>query len=166
MTSRLGEPRKRTGAARFAGPVAPTPVIADPAEEEEDAQEKLTASRLGGDVSVPSEPEPVIAMSAAVAEPVAEPSPTVPSPAIRQEEMPPSRLIVKTAKPEKRAVAIRLTADALRRLMEIETSLRGSGFSAHQASASEIVMTLLEAADLGDLRERLSRRFHKGRTPQ
>jgi hypothetical protein len=122
-------------------------VVLDAAEEETGAQ-KLTTSRLDGKLS---HPEPVIETTT--------PTPISEAP----QKLAGSRLAGKTAKPEKRAVAIRLTADALRRLMEIETSLRGSGFSAHQASASEIMMTLLEAADIGDLRERLSRRFGKAR---
>jgi hypothetical protein len=63
---------------------------------------------------------------------------------------------VKTSKLMKRPMTIRLTEDAKDRLSEIERSLQRGGLSAHQASASEIFMALLESADIAVLRERLT----------
>jgi hypothetical protein len=63
---------------------------------------------------------------------------------------------VKASKSMKRPMTIRLTEDAKDRLSEIERSLQRGGLSAHQASASEIFMALLESADIAILREQLT----------
>jgi hypothetical protein len=68
----------------------------------------------------------------------------------------PKRQDVKASKLIKRPMTIRLTEDAKDRLSEIERSLQRGGLSAHQASASEIFMALLESADIAALRERLT----------
>jgi hypothetical protein len=68
----------------------------------------------------------------------------------------PKRQDVKASKLMKRPMTIRLTEDAKDRLSEIERSLQRGGLSAHQASASEIFMALLESADIAALRERLT----------
>jgi hypothetical protein len=94
---------------------------------------------------------------------VAPPAPVSPPPQTKIEDLSPSRIVAKSPKVEKKTIGIRLTANAADKLSEIERSLRRGGLSAHQSSASEIFITLLESVDIADLRERLTKRLTKTR---
>lgn len=63
------------------------------------------------------------------------------------------RQTAETAKRQKQPMTIRLTAEAIDQLAEIERALRRAGVRARQASASEIVETLIAQADAGALAE-------------
>jgi PleD family two-component response regulator len=105
------------------------PRIAKPRPEEEKKQ--------SADAELPAAAAPAPAM---VAEPISTSS----------------RQSAKASKLEKKPMTIRLTDDARDRLSELERSLQRGGLSAHQASASEIFMALLESADIAALRDRLT----------
>jgi hypothetical protein len=105
-------------------------------------------------VTTPLSEEEKMSEGAAVVEDVTPAAPQAP-PTPVSEVSTPKRQDVKASKLMKRPMTIRLTEDAKDRLSEIERSLQRGGLSAHQASASEIFMALLESADIGALRERL-----------
>lgn len=65
------------------------------------------------------------------------------------------RQSVEAPKLQKQPMTIRLTAEAIERLAEIEQHMRRAGIPARQRSASEIVEALLTGANLEQLRERL-----------
>ena len=69
------------------------------------------------------------------------------SPSISDDVLTSKRQDAETEKRQKQPMTIRLTASAIDKLSEIERALRRAGVRARQASASEIVETLIFQAD-------------------